>query len=66
MHDKPLSKPAGHLSRRLPDASHPTRHRVGPDTFGLDEEKVLRLAEGRLDPAEEPRLAEAVTDGAGR
>ncbi|MFI8306423.1 hypothetical protein ACIF80_23875 [Streptomyces sp. NPDC085927] len=62
MHDKPLSKLAGHLLRRLPDASHPTRHRVGPDTFGLDEEKVLRFAEGRLDPAEEPRLAEEVAE----
>ncbi|MFE9940783.1 hypothetical protein [Streptomyces hirsutus] len=62
MHDKPLSKLAGHLLRRLPGASHPTRHRVGPDTFSLDEERVLRFAEDRLDPAEESRLALATTD----
>ncbi|WP_079105191.1 hypothetical protein [Streptomyces prasinopilosus] len=60
MHDKPLSKLAGHLLRRLPGASHPARHRAGPDRFGLEEEKVLRFTEDRLDPAEEGRLAEEV------
>ncbi|WP_043494050.1 hypothetical protein [Streptomyces viridosporus] len=62
MHDKPLSKLAGHLLHRRPGASRPTRHRVGPDTFGLDEERVLRFADGTLDPAQEPRLAEEVAE----
>ncbi|MFC1228966.1 hypothetical protein ACIGW5_03060 [Streptomyces prasinus] len=62
MHDKPLSQLAGHLLRRLPGASHPARRRVGPDRFGLDEEKVLRFTEDRLDPAEEPRLAQEVAE----
>lgn len=62
MHDKPLSTLAGHLLRRRPGASHPTRHHVGPDAFGLDEDKVLRFEDDDLDPAEERRLAEEVSE----
>jgi hypothetical protein len=40
VHDKPLSNLVGDLLRRRPGASH----RVGPDAFGLDEEKVLARA----------------------
>lgn len=62
MHDKPLSNLVGDLLRRRPGASHRTRHRVGPDTFGLDEEKVLGFVDGVLDPADETRLAEEVAE----
>ncbi|MET9988756.1 hypothetical protein ABZ061_04200 [Streptomyces mutabilis] len=60
MHHKPLSNFAGHLLHRR--SSRPARQRVGPDTMGLDEEKVLRFADGALDPADESRLAEEVAE----
>lgn len=62
MHDKPLSKLTGELLRRRPGAARRTRERVGPDAFGLDEEKALGFAEGVLDPAEEPRLAQEIAE----
>ncbi|MDX2622758.1 hypothetical protein PV356_25060 [Streptomyces sp. WI03-5b] len=62
MHDKPLSKIAGHLLHRRAGASRPARERIGPDTLGLDEAKVLRFADGTLAPAEEARLAEEVAE----
>lgn len=62
MHDKPLSKLAGHLLNRRASASRPARHHVDPDTFGLEEGKVLRFTEGSLDTAEEQRLAEEVAE----
>jgi hypothetical protein len=62
VHDKPLSNLAGDLLRRRPGASHRPRHRVGPDAFGLDEEKVLGFVDGALDPAQESRLAEEVAE----
>ncbi|WP_431986543.1 hypothetical protein [Streptomyces griseoflavus] len=62
MHDKPLSKFVGRLLHRRPGASRPAQERVGPDTYGLDEEKVLRFAEDGLDPEEENRLAEEVAE----
>jgi hypothetical protein len=62
VHDKPLSNLVGDLLRRRPGASHRDRHRVGPDTFGLDEEKVLGFVDDALDPAQETRLAEEVAE----
>ncbi|MDX3238937.1 hypothetical protein PV392_25255 [Streptomyces sp. ME03-5709C] len=62
MHNKPLSKLAGRLLLRRPDASRPGRQRVGPDSFGLDEGKVLGFAEGELDAAQEQRLAVEVAE----
>ncbi|MDN5382108.1 hypothetical protein QEP66_08420 [Streptomyces sp. LB8] len=62
MHDKPLSKLAGHLLNRRAGASRPARHRVAPDAFGLEEAKVLRFTDGTLDAAGEQRLAEEVAE----
>ncbi|MFH9331632.1 hypothetical protein ACH4KU_21920 [Streptomyces althioticus] len=62
MHDKPLSKFTGRLVRRRPGVSRPAPERVGPDTYGLDEDKTLRFAADRLGPEEEQRLAEEVAE----
>ncbi len=62
MHDKSLSKIAGHLLHRRAGASRPARDRVGPDTVGLDDGLALRFADDRVDPAEEARLAEEVAE----